>query len=252
MKEIKRYGLLGGGIGYSLSPEIFSAIFRREQLPYSYEIVNVNLDLEDDEDARLMEHILQDGWAGLNVTIPYKTDIISFLDKTDEFARYTNAVNTIVFRNGKRTGYNTDIDGFDFLFRQMNAFPENGVMILGTGASSRTVKYVLRQYDIPVIKVGRNPDKADYTYEELDKDLIRRNLMIVNTTPLGGPKFPDEVPPVPYQYLTPEHVLVDLNYRPRPTGFLRAGKPFTQRLYDGFPMLMAQALHSWKLWKREA
>lgn len=241
MNPVKRFGLIGKNIGYSLSPEIFMHIFRRESVPFSYEII-------DTEAARL-DDILSGDWAGLNVTVPYKKTIIPLLDSLDESAYVTGAVNTIVFRDGKRAGYNTDIDGFEFLLSRTPKPVLRSALILGSGASSNTVAYVLEKHRIAFTKVSRKPGPGMLTYSVLDRNIIERHGLIINTTPLGGPNYRNKVPRIPYHWLGKHHILIDLNYRPRPTGFLEMGRRFTPHTYDGLPMLVAQARKAWELWK---
>jgi len=242
MKPVKRFGLIGKNIGYSLSPEIFGHIFRREAVPYVYEIIDTELSLLDE--------ILSGDWAGLNVTIPYKKAIIPLLDALDESAQITGAVNTVVFRDGKRVGYNTDIDGFEFLLSQTPESVRRRALILGSGASSNTVAYVLKKHRIPFIKVSRKPAPGMLSYSGLDRNIIERHGLIINTTPLGGPNHRGQAPPIPYHWIGKRHTLIDLNYLPRPTGFVEMGRRFTPHAYDGLPMLVAQARKAWELWKK--
>ncbi len=241
MKPVKRFGLIGKNIGYSLSPEIFRHIFRREAVPYSYEII--------DTESSLLDEILSEDWAGLNVTVPYKKTIIPLLDFLDESAQNTGAVNTVVFRDGKRIGYNTDIDGFEFLFSQTSKPVRRRALILGSGASSNTVAFVLEKHGIPFTKVSRKPGPGMLTYTSLDRNIIGRHGFIINTTPLGGPNHKGQAPPIPYHWIGKRHTLIDLNYLPRPTGFLEMGLRFSPHAYDGFPMLVTQARMAWELWK---
>ncbi len=242
MTSSKRFGLIGKNIGYSLSPEIFAGIFRREAVPYSYEILDV-------EPGRLDEVLIGD-WSGLNVTIPYKQTIIPLLDHLDEAAAITGVVNTIVFRRGKRIGFNTDIDGFDFLLSQTPKPALRRALILGAGASSRSIGYVLEKHRIPYTKVSRKAGPNILTYTNISRHTLAQHGLIINTTPVGGPNYRGKAPAIPYHWLSKQHVLIDLNYLPRPTGFLEMGRRFTPHVYDGLPMLVAQARTAWELWKQ--
>jgi len=125
-------------------------------------------------------------------------------------------------------------------------------LILGTGGSAKAVRYVLEKFDIKYKKVSRKPSADSYSYEQLTKNIISKYKLIINTTPLG--MFPNivEAPPIPYEFLTPEHFLFDLIYNPAKTLFLKKGEEHGALIQNGFDMLELQAEENWKIWNTEA
>jgi len=249
--DIKRYGLIGQHINYSLSPEIFRKFFSRENLPYSYEIYNL-------APAQLENFILQTPLSGFNITIPYKQKIIPLLDALDnEAAEVTGVVNCVAVDHRRHIfmGYNTDAFGFHFMLRRLG-LPQrflHHVLILGNGATARTIRYVMEfYYQSQVLTISRQakPEQGVISYNQLDKNIMDRFHLIVNTTPLGGPIYPGQAPRIPYQYLNARHVLLDLNYRPAQTRFMRLGMQNGAQAYNGLPMLVGQAYRSWEIWKK--
>lgn len=242
---MKRYGLVGHPLAHSFSRAYFNEKFQREQLECQYD----NFDLADLQGVRELTQRFPD-LQGFNVTIPYKQDIIAFLDELDETAAEVGAVNTVkVLASGTLKGFNTDVLGFrDMITPFLPQHPSHPALILGTGGASKAVQYVLRHIGMPYHTVSRSPHCGDYTYDTLDDTVIKSHLLIVNTTPLGTFPNIDEAPPIPYQAITPQHVLVDLVYNPEETCFLRRGKQQGADTVNGLQMLHRQAEASWKLW----
>ena len=191
---------------------------------------------------------------GLNVTIPHKEKILSYLDKLDPVAERIGAVNTVKFiQKGSRkvlVGYNTDSYGFlKSLTPSLNSRHKRA-LILGTGGASKAVAFVLRELEIEFLFVSRKPGPGQIGYHDLCLSLIRNHLLIVNTTPLGT--FPDvkTFPDIPYDLLTPDHILYDLVYNPPETEFLRFGRQKGATCINGQKMLELQAEKSWEIWNR--
>ncbi len=250
--EIRHFGLLGRHIGYSLSPLIFKKIFAAEQVPYTYQIFDVPV-----TDGHELNHFgRRRGLAGFNVTIPYKSEFRRFADMVGhEAVIHTGTANCISYDplRDKYVAYNTDVFGFEWqLSRFFHVFPERA-LVLGAGATSRTVRYVLEKNKVQVTVVNRTPrpEEGVLPYEALDTEMMAGHLLVVNTTPLGGPQYPDLAPPIPYEALSPAHVLIDVNYRPRITGFMREGRRHRAYVMNGLPMLVAQAWYSWLIWKAD-
>lgn len=242
MKKDKIYGLIGKNISYSFSREYFSNKFKTEKISSKY----LNFDLIDIN--QIYKLTKEFNLSGLNVTIPYKESIIQFLDETDSKAKQIGAVNTIKFFNNKMIGYNTDYIGFKKSLQNISNIniPKNA-LILGTGGASKAVKFALSELGIGFKTVSRAKNNADYTYQEIDKYIIDKKL-IINCSPVGT--FPNikDSPKIPYQYLTSENFLYDLVYNPDKTLFLKKGDEIGCFTKNGVEMLKIQAEKAWEIW----
>lgn len=239
----KRYGLVGKNISYSFSRGYFSKKFAEKELAgHSYE----NFDLS--EISEFPDLVRNNCLFGLNVTIPYKEAIIPFLDDLDEISEKIGAVNTICFKNDKIIGYNTDAYGFrQALLTNLKEHHTNA-LILGTGGASKAIAYVFEKLNIYYQFVSREPGKKQLGYEDLNKSILQKNQIIVNCSPVGT--FPDTEarPKIPYQFLTPKHLLFDLIYNPEKTAFLKEGEARGASIENGLKMLQQQAEKSWEIW----
>lgn len=250
---MKKYGLIGYPLEHSFSKEFFNSRFRlaADLADHYYE----NFPLSDLK--QLPELLMSEAdLLGFNVTIPYKTAVIPFLDTLSPEALTIGAVNTVSVTRDPRgkpvslSGYNTDVIGFEKSLRAHLGEHRSGALILGTGGSSKAVKYVLNKLKIPNITVSRTPATGRITYEELSPELMRQNLLIVNTTPLGMFPHVKEAAPLPYRYLTPSHLLFDLVYNPQTTVFLQMGIDAGAATVNGIDMLHFQAEAAWEIWSK--
>ena len=244
--NIKRYGLIGKNIEYSFSRGYFKQKFEIESLNnFSYE----NFDLKQIDEIKYL--LTQDDLFGFNVTSPYKRDDIPFLNHLSPAASEMNAVNTIKFeKDGSLSGHNTDVYGFEKSLREIMAEIPEKALILGTGGASSAVAYVLKKMNIETSFVSRRKGENLIRYDEINKSVIRENLLIVNSSPVGT--FPNisEAPNLPYEYLTEHHILYDLIYNPHETLFLRRGKKRNCKISNGQKMLEYQAEKSWHIWNQ--
>ncbi len=241
MKKI--YGLLGRNIGYSFSRGYFSEKFEKESLDCEYN----NFDLPKIED--LKEVINNSNIKGLNVTIPYKEEVISYLDNLDPIAKEIGAVNVIKFENNQKlTGYNSDYYGFTESLKPFLNKTIEKALILGTGGASKAIAYALEQLGIHYTFVSRNPDFNELSYEDLDKDSINSYKLIINCTPLGTHPNTENYPDIPYEYITKNHVLYDLIYNPDQTTFMKKGAQQGAKVSNGLQMLILQAEKAWEIW----
>ncbi len=243
MQKNKVFGLIGRNIDYSFSKEYFSKKFMNEKINCHYS----NFDIDD---ISVLESIFTKyNISGLNVTIPYKVEIMGILDKIDEEAASIGAVNTIKIIGDKKIGYNTDHIGFERSISSLivDKKPENA-LLLGSGGASKAIKYVLKKLNISHSTVSRKSGKSDYTYEDIDETLIKKNKIIINCSPVGT--FPEikNCPKIPYEYLSKEHILYDLVYNPIKTLFLKKGDQIGCKTKNGLEMLEIQANESWKIW----
>jgi len=243
MKKSKKFGLIGKNIDYSFSKKYFLEKFKKENLDYTYsnfDIVNISE----------IESILQNNSiSGYNVTIPYKEEIIKFLDEIDEVAKDIGAVNTIKKIDNKNIGFNTDSIGFEKSLIPLieNKIPKNA-LILGSGGASKAVKYVLKKLKINYSTVSRKEGKSEFVYENLNEVILNKFKMIINCSPVGTFPNINNCPNIPYEFLTKDHILYDLVYNPIESLFLKKGRKLGCKTKNGLEMLEIQANESWSVW----
>lgn len=245
------FGLIGYPLSHSFSKKYFLDKFQKEGTAdrQYYEL----FPLEHIEDLPQ----LQDWYpqlTGLNVTIPYKQDVLAYLTDLDSEAEAVGAVNTIRIEGQSWKGYNTDIYGFEHSLRQLLAGRErlpHRALVLGTGGAAKAVLYVLRKLDIDIQLISRRPGSGVLTYAELAERHLRDYPLIVNTTPLGMSPHPKTCPDLNYEQLSAEHLLYDLVYNPEKTLFLQKGEAAGAAIMNGLPMLIGQAERAWSIWNAE-
>lgn len=244
---MRKFGLIGRNISYSFSRTYFSEKFTRTGLDASYE--NFDIDSISEFPAVLEKN---PELQGLNVTIPYKEAIIPFLDEMDPVASEIGAVNTIkIDRFGKMKGFNTDYYGFLTSIEPGLTAQHKKALILGTGGASKAVVYALQSLDISCSFVSRSPLKGDVSYADLDKNVMREHLVIVNCTPLGTFPGTDAYPNVPVEFLTPDHLVFDLIYNPPVTRLMALAKQKGAAVLNGQEMLELQANKAWDIWNTD-
>lgn len=238
-----RYGLVGKHIAYSFSQGYFTQKFKALGLvDHSYE----NFDIADI--AAFKALVAQTDIKGFNVTIPYKEQILPYLDALDLTAQKIGAVNTIKRTTNGLKGYNTDAYGFKTSLEPLLQSHHTRALILGTGGASKAIRFVLETLNIATTYVSRRKKQQQYTYSELDAAVIAAHPIIINCTPVGTYPNIAEKPPLPYQYIGVQHLLYDLVYNPETTAFLAAGAQQGATLSNGLPMLQGQAEKAWAIW----
>lgn len=241
-----RLGLLGRNISYSFSVSYFKKKFQKEG------IQNVRYQNFDIPKITLFSEIVKntEGLKGLNVTIPYKEEVIPYLNKLNKKAKEIGAVNTIkVTKKGKLVGYNTDCYGFIKSIEPFLKKHHKKALILGTGGASKAVIYALKQKGIECHYVSRTASNhVRFTYEELSADIVSEHQIIVNCTPLGTYPNIENCPSIPFESISEEHILFDLIYNPEETKFLRLGKEKGAIAINGLEMLKLQAEKAWSIW----
>ncbi|SRX55292.1 shikimate dehydrogenase [Aequorivita sp. CIP111184] len=241
---MSKFGLLGKNIGYSFSKSFFSEKFEKENLPHSYE----NFDISSIEK---FPNIISKtpNLKGLSVTIPYKQQVIPFLDNLNEEAEIIGAVNTIKISDEKKlTGYNTDHFGFQKSLKDFLPLQQKTALILGTGGASKAIAYALGNLGFDFKFVSRTATLNMLDYSSLNQAIIEKHLLIINCTPLGTYPNIEGCPNIPYQYLTKNHLLFDLIYNPSETEFLKRGKSQGTKTSNGLKMLQHQAERAWEVW----
>lgn len=246
---MQKYGLIGYPLGHSFSKNYFNQKFESENIDATY----LNFEIPNIKDLKT---VLKDNpeLNGLNVTIPYKEQVIPYLDDLDEDARLIGAVNVIKFTKGifgkKLKGYNSDIIGFKRSIEPLLNETHRKALILGTGGASKAVFQGLRQLDVGATLVSRKPKEHCITYEEITPKTMQQYTVIVNTTPLGMYPNINACPDIPYDLLTPDHLLYDLLYNPDETLFMKKGKEKGAVVKNGLEMLLLQAFAAWEIWQK--
>ncbi len=246
---MRTYGLIGYPLGHSFSSRFFTEKFAREQKQEKY------LNFEISTIDRVIDVILSHcELVGLNVTIPYKSQIIPFLDELDDTSRAIGAVNTIRIERRSHgriylKGFNTDVYGFEESIRPILKPWHKKALVLGSGGASKAVLYVFEKMGIGTSLVSRkqNQEKT-LTYSELTREIMSENTIIINTTPLGTYPETGLFPEIPYGYLTEKHLLYDLVYNPPITEFIKRGLDKKVTIKNGYEMLELQALKAYEIW----
>ena len=239
--KLRKFGLIGYPLSHSFSPGYFADKFER------LGIANSEYKLYPLDEISKVKSLLKSGMEGINVTIPYKEQVIPYLDQLSEAAAAIGAVNTIKIVEGKSTGYNTDVYGFELsLKKACNGTLPNKALILGSGGASKAVKYVLETNKVEYLVVSRS--KGDIKYEDIDHRLMAEYHLVINTTPLGMYPNIDNCPNILYQSCGANHVFYDLVYNPEKTLFLIKGAAQGAVIKNGLDMLELQAEKAWEIW----
>lgn len=248
---MRKFGLIGYPLGHSFSKKYFTEKFSRENIRgcyyENYPLTNI---------SQLTDLIRDRHLEGLNVTIPYKSSVLKFLNKIDPEAKAVGAVNVIKIKRIRDEielrGFNSDIAGItDSLIPVLN--PDiNNALVLGTGGSSKAVCYVLSKMNIYYTLVSREKKSSCLTYSEVNAEILGKAQLIINTTPLG--MYPETTgkPDLKYDLLTNRHILFDLVYNPEITSFLAMGKEKGCTVLSGIKMLHSQAEKSWEIWNNDS
>lgn len=241
---MKQFGLIGKQLSHSFSPAFFTDFFQKQGIDAHYAAYELQ---EISDFPQLMK---DHTFGGLNVTIPYKTDIIPFLDELDPLAAEIQAVNVIAFENGRTKGYNTDVYGFQQSIKPFLTFHHERALIFGTGGASKAVAHVFKSLGIDVIFVSQSPSNLSnhFTYADVNEHMLAACKVIVNCTPLGMFPDVDSALELPYSSLCEDHLLIDLVYNPEETLFMKQGRAHGATAMNGLSMLQHQALKSWEIW----
>ena len=243
---MKQFGLVGFPLGHSFSKKYFTEKFEREGIDSHYDLFELK---NISEFTKLKEN---PNLCGLNVTIPYKELIISYLDELDETAAQIGAVNVIKFirseGNLRLKGYNSDEIGFENSIKPFLKPTHKKALILGTGGASKAIDFTLRKLGIETTFVSRTAKPGMLTYAQLTEEILKNYLIIVNASPVGTFPHSDECPDIPYQFVSKNHLLFDVVYNPAETLFLKKGKERGASGLNGENMLIGQAIAAWNIW----
>lgn len=243
-----KYGLIGYPLGHSFSIGYFNEKFQNEGINAKY----INFEIPSIEN---LPEILASNpeLKGLNVTIPYKEKVISYLDYMSEEARAIGAVNVVrVTHKGSKAilkGFNSDVIGFSRSIEPMlETNTHKKALILGTGGASKAINYALKQLGLETLFVSRTPKSGMITYDDITADTVHEYNVIVNCTPCGMYPKADQCPKLPYEAMDSRNILYDLIYNPDETLFMQKGAAHGANVKNGLEMLLLQAFASWEFW----
>ena len=244
---MNKFGLIGYPLGHSFSKNFFNQKFQSENIDAEY--VNYEIPTIDELSNILLSN---PDLAGLNVTIPYKEQVIPYLDELDADAKAIGAVNVIKIRKQKGKlkliGYNSDIIGFMDSIEPLLEAHHKKALILGTGGASKAIYHGLIKLGLEAKFVSRTAREGMFTYEDLTKEIMEEYKVIVNCTPVGMYPRANEYPNIPYEYVTPNHLLYDLLYNPDTTLFMKKGADKGAVVKNGLERLLLQAFAAWDIW----
>jgi shikimate dehydrogenase len=246
---MKTYGLVGYPLTQSFSQKYFTQKFEKEKIEAQY----LNFSIESIGE---FPEILDDneGLEGLNVTIPYKEKVISFINDLDPIAQKVGAVNLVKIEERKNKPYligsNSDVYGFEKSLRPFLKPHHTNALILGTGGASKAVRYLLKELGITYIMVSRKPKNDWLTYTDITPQLIKEYPVIINTTPLGMFPNVDGCPTLPFEAINETHLVYDLIYNPPQTVLLNKASKMGATTVNGYEMLVLQAEKSWEYWNK--
>jgi len=242
---MKTYGLIGKTLGYSFSKSFFERYFSENEIDAQF----VNFELASIDEIK---KVFNQDIAGLSVTIPYKESIIPYLDNLSIEAKAIGAVNCIQFTDGQKVGHNTDAYGFQQSIKPFLTNQHERALIFGTGGASKAIAYVLKNLGIDVLFISRDPkEEKHFSYAEINDHMLNACKLLVNCTPVGTLDYKDSKFDLPFEFLTSEHLVVDLVYNPPMTDLLIKSKQQGATVLNGESMLKHQALRSWKIWNNQ-
>lgn len=244
---MRQFGLIGRTLSHSFSQTYFTQKFYSLGMSeHQYDLFE--LATVDQLPALLAAH---PDLVGLNVTVPYKETVVTYLDDLATSANRVGAVNVIErTADGRLRGHNTDYIGFLQSLRGFypNPAPDTRALVLGDGGAAKAVRVALNELGIKHWSVTRTPLSAGLTYDDLTPALVAAHRLIINATPVGTYPLIDECPRLPYAALTSQHYLYDLVYNPTETLFMAKGKAAGAHVKNGFEMLCLQAEAAWEIW----
>jgi len=247
---MKLFGLIGNPLTHSYSEKYFIEKFKKENISdCEYRLFPIKSIAQLPELLKNNPNLL-----GLNVTTPFKKEVLNYIDEADIIVKEVESVNAIKIekKQGKSflKAYNTDIYGFYHSFQSLLKTCHKKALLLGTGGGASAVEFILQLLKIEYLIVSRTPTNKQISYDEIDKSIIQNHKLIINATPVGTFPNINQSPEIPYQFLASEHFLFDLVYNPSETEFLKQGKKQGAKIQNGMQMLKLQADKAWELWNK--
>ncbi len=249
---MKKYIVIGNPIEHSLSPKLHNYLFKKNNIDANYGKRKIN----KNEIQEIITEIKGNKLDGINVTVPFKTDVIPFLDMLSEESQITQSVNTIYIHDKKLVGHNTDIKGFELSLKDTEFDLNNkSIFILGAGGVVPSIIYALKKLGVSKITVSnRTSQKAENLKENFPNiDLVDWGDqpefdIIINATSLGLNKE-DKIGLI-FKNINKEKLFYDVIYNPKETNFLRTGKSLGCQVSNGKMMFIYQAFEAFKLWHK--
>lgn len=244
---MRRYGLIGKTLKHSFSQQYFERKFREEN------ITDCRYDKFELPSIEALPELLasMSDLQGFNITIPYKEEILPYLKEKNELVTAIGACNCVRMVDGALHGFNTDAPAFQQTLQTKLQSSHKCALVLGSGGASKAVQYALKQLGLDYVVVSRHKQQNQMGYEDIGNDTMAGHQVIINTTPLGMYPNVNDDPPIPYEALTPGHLLFDLTYNPEKTKFLLQGEAKGAQIINGYGMLVLQAEESWRIWEGE-
>jgi len=256
--KTKIIGVVGNPIEHSLSPPMHNNAYKQMNMDYVYVAFSV------DNIEKLIESAKTLNIIGLNITIPYKTQVIEYLDEIDETAKQINAVNTITFKNGIAKGYNTDGTGAVKSILKYTSLKDKNVLVIGAGGASKAITFTLLNQEIKELNIAnRSIENAQKLKDNLIKQTGYENInchrikdvesiiedmdIIINTTPIGMYPNTDVNPPIITDKISQKHTVMDIIYNPMETTLLKQAKENGATVIPGIHMLINQAVTAFEL-----
>ena len=243
---MKIYGLIGYPLTHSFSQKYFNDKFKKANITdcsyRNFEIQNLAAEIIHLKNNPLLR--------GLNVTIPYKSLIIPFLDEISQECEEISACNCIKIHGGKWKGFNTDVTGFEKSFVPHLRAHHSKALVLGTGGSSKAVAFVLKKRGIEILFVTsrKQAPAGAIHYEDILPSLLQDFTVVINTTPAGMYPHVNDCPKIPFEYVSERNYFFDLIYNPPKTLFLTKAEAMGAVIQNGQQMLQIQAEESWDIW----
>jgi len=251
--QTELYGVIGNPVRHSLSPMIHNGAFRR----LGWNAVYLAFEVKNVEEA--LRGIRGLGVRGVSVTIPFKTEVLPFLDKIEGLAKKVGAVNTIINRRGRLIGYNTDCEGALEALEEKMDLRGKRVVLLGAGGAARAIGLGLKERGVPLIVVNRSKERGWALSKELRCNYLPISSLarmkegeleadiLINATSLGMVPRDGETP-IPKKFLKKGMVVMDIVYEPLQTRLLREAKEKGCVTVDGLEMLIRQGMAQFEIW----
>ena len=243
---MKVFGLIGYPLGHSFSKDYFTKKFSDENIN---NCLYKNFEIESLDNFRsLIKN--QANLSGLNVTIPYKEKVLKYIDHVDDIAKEIGSVNVIRIIDNKLFGFNSDYIGFKSTLEKWLPNRSFNALVLGSGGSSKAICFALKELGIN-FEIVSTSNSSFLSYDDIkEKDVYKKNKLIINTTPLGMSPDVNSYPKIQYNYLDENSFVYDLVYNPRLTTFLSMAQERGSNIKNGLEMLEAQAIESWNIWNK--
>ncbi len=238
------YGIIGFPLQQSFSQSFFRKKFNDLNITADY----LNFEIKDIIEFHqiLINH---PSLKGINVTSPYKQQVLAFTNNKSKAVQKIGAANTLQIQNGKITAHNTDVIGFEKSLKPLLQKHHSKALILGTGGAASAAAYVLQQLNIEFLFVSRNNNATNtISYTQITETILKQYTVIINASPSGMIPNENTFPPLPYQFITNQHFFYDMVYKPDETIFLQKAKLQGAIIKNGFEMLVLQAEASWEIW----